>query len=167
LLGFTTVHPTVALVFSSLAGVINAMPLQICIPPLLRDQNKIGTAFGVWRAFNNSGSTIMDIAFGVLQDDTVGKGYDRVLKLDMGLKAWAFVLGVSYLLIDWKFLGSGMTLMRRKRQEAEEKVKQEGTENDDNLTRREIKKWVTRLGPALLAAMLVIAWVVFFKYLAT
>ena len=59
LIGFTNVHPLVALVFSSLAGVINAMPLQICIPLLVADQAKLGTAFGVWRAFNNSGSTIV------------------------------------------------------------------------------------------------------------
>lgn len=59
LLGFTDVHPVVALVFSSLAGVINAMPLQICIPLLVADQSKLGTAFGLWRAFNNSGSTIV------------------------------------------------------------------------------------------------------------
>lgn len=59
MLGFTDVHPTAALVFSSLAGVINSMPLQICIPLLVADQAKIGTAFGVWRAFNNSGSTIV------------------------------------------------------------------------------------------------------------
>jgi MFS family permease len=62
LLGFTDVHPTAALVFSSLAGVINSMPLQICIPLLVADQAKIGTAFGVWRAFNNSGSTIVRLA---------------------------------------------------------------------------------------------------------
>lgn len=68
LISFTSVHPLAALVFSSLAGVINSMPLQICIPLLVMDQNKLGTAFGLWRAFNNSGSTIMDIAFGVLQD---------------------------------------------------------------------------------------------------
>ena len=59
LLGFTEVHPLAALVFASLAGVINSMPLQICIPLLVGDQGKIGTAFGVWRAFNNSGSTIV------------------------------------------------------------------------------------------------------------
>lgn len=59
LLGFTTVHPLVPLVFSSLAGVINAMPLQLCIPLLVADQSKLGTAFGLWRAFNNSGSTIV------------------------------------------------------------------------------------------------------------
>jgi MFS family permease len=68
LLGFTNVHPIVSLVFSSLAGVINAMPLQICIPLLVADQSKLGTAFGLWRAFNNSGSTIIDIVFGAVQD---------------------------------------------------------------------------------------------------
>lgn len=59
LLGFTDVHPLVALVFSSLAKTINAMPLQICIPLLVSDQAKLGTAFGIWRAFNNAGSTIV------------------------------------------------------------------------------------------------------------
>lgn len=61
MLGFTSVHPLAALVFSSLAGVINAMPLQICIPLLVADQSKLGTAFGLWRAFNNSGSTIVSL----------------------------------------------------------------------------------------------------------
>jgi MFS family permease len=166
LLGFTTVHPTVALVFSSFAGTINAMPLQICIPLLLRDQSKLGTAFGVWRAFNNAGSTIMDISFGVLQDGTENKSYDRVLELAMGLKAWAFVLGIIYILVDWKLLGSGMTLTRRKRLEAEERIKESGTEAVDNLTSREVKKWVTAVGLSLLGAMLITAWVLFFKYLA-
>lgn len=59
LLGFTDGHPLVALVFSSLAGLINSMPLQICFPLLVRDQQKLGTAFGIWRAFNNCGSTIV------------------------------------------------------------------------------------------------------------
>ena len=68
LLGWSGVHPFAVLIFSSLAGVINSMPLQICIPLLVADQNKLGTAFGIWRAFNNSGSTIVDIVFGVLQD---------------------------------------------------------------------------------------------------
>jgi hypothetical protein len=166
LLGFTTVHPTVALVFSSLAGTINAMPLQICIPLLLRDQNKIGTAFGVWRAFNNSGSTIIEIAFGVLQDATPGKGYDRVLKLAIGLKAWAFALGIMYLIVDWNYLGSGLTMTRKKRQAAEDEIRLEGRESEDNLTKRGVKKWVTAVGIVLLGAMLVCAWALFFKDLA-
>ncbi|GAB7333705.1 hypothetical protein MBLNU13_g05246t2 [Cladosporium sp. NU13] len=75
LIGFTNVHPLVALA-------------------------KLGTAFGLWRAFNNSGSTIMDVVFGALQDDTADMGYDKVLKLSIGLKAWAFALGLFYILID-------------------------------------------------------------------
>lgn len=62
MLGFTSVHPLAALVFSSLAGCINSMPLQICIPLLVNDQSKLGTAFGLWRAFNNSGSTIVSLS---------------------------------------------------------------------------------------------------------
>lgn len=162
LLDYSSVHPVVALVFSSLAGTINAMPLQICIPLLLRDQRKIGTAFGVWRAFNNSGSTIVDIAFGVLQDNTPGGGYDRVLKLAIGLKAWAFVLGCGYIFVDWKFLGSGIT-MTKKRRESKLAVIQDP--DSDPLTRRTVKEWVTWSGIGLLAAMLVTAWVVFFNYL--
>ena len=37
LLGWSQVHPLVALVFNSLAGVINSMPLQIYIPLLVAD----------------------------------------------------------------------------------------------------------------------------------
>lgn len=59
LLGFTRVHPMVALVFASLAGVINSAPLQMALHLLVADHRLIGTAFGVWRAFNNSGSVVM------------------------------------------------------------------------------------------------------------
>jgi hypothetical protein len=36
---------------------LNEVPcsFQITIPLLVRDQSKLGTAFGVWRSFNNSG----------------------------------------------------------------------------------------------------------------
>lgn len=36
----------------------------------------------------------MDVVFGVLQDDTADMGYDKVLKLAIGLKAWAFMLAI-------------------------------------------------------------------------
>ncbi|KAM5341454.1 hypothetical protein ACJ41O_014485 [Fusarium nematophilum] len=59
LIGFTNAHPLVALVFQSIAGLTNGMPLNVSIPLLVADQDKLGTAFGVWRAFNNSGATIV------------------------------------------------------------------------------------------------------------
>ncbi|KAF5681395.1 major facilitator superfamily transporter [Fusarium denticulatum] len=162
LLGFTNVHPTAALVFSSLAGVINSMPLQICIPLLVADQTKIGTAFGVWRAFNNSGSTIMDVVFGVLQDGTEDKGYYKVLLVAIGIKAWAFVLGVSYIIVDYKLLGKGMTMTRVQREAIEVTIE----DRDANpLTRRRSKPWFTALTFGLLVAMVATAWVVFLRYL--
>ncbi|KAF5539797.1 major facilitator superfamily transporter [Fusarium napiforme] len=162
LLGFTNVHPTAALVFSSLAGVINSMPLQIFIPLLVADQAKIGTAFGVWRAFNNSGSTIMDVVFGVLQDGTQDNGYYKVLLVAIGIKAWAFVLGVSYIIVDYKLLGKGMTMTRVQREAIEVTIE----DRDANpLTRRRSKPWFTALTFGLLVAMVASAWVVFLRYL--
>ncbi|KAM0569858.1 hypothetical protein D7B24_003384 [Verticillium nonalfalfae] len=162
ILGFTDAHPTVGLVFSSLAGVINSMPLQICIPLLVADQAKIGTAFGVWRAFNNSGSTIMDVVFGVLQDGTDGGGYNRVLLVAIGIKAWAFVLGISYIIVDYKLLGKGMTMTRRSREAAEALV----VDRDlDPLTKRTSKGWFTALTFGFLVSIIVSAWAVFLRYL--
>ncbi|RSL53000.1 hypothetical protein CEP54_010622 [Fusarium duplospermum] len=160
--GFTNVHPTAALVFSSLARVINSMPLQICIPLLVADQAKIGTAFGVWRAFNNSGSTIMDVVFGVLQDGTENNGYYKVLLVAIGIKAWAFVLGVSYIIVDYKLLGKGMTMTRLQR-EAKEAVIED--RNADPLTRRNSSPWFTTLTFGLLVGIIASAWSVFLKYL--
>lgn len=59
LIGFTNAHPLVALVMQSIAGLLNGMPLNVSIPLLVADQDKLGTAFGVWRCFNNSGATIV------------------------------------------------------------------------------------------------------------
>ncbi|KAJ4338841.1 hypothetical protein N0V95_007939 [Ascochyta clinopodiicola] len=156
------VHPLVALVFSSLAGVINSMPLQICIPLLVADQNKLGTAFGIWRAFNNSGSTIVDIVFGVLQDGTEGNAYTRVLSFAIGVKTLAFVLGVAYIVVDYKALGKGMTLSLKER-EAQEKQIEDPSSNP--LTRRKHLKIVTYAGLGLLTSIIITAWVVFVKYL--
>lgn len=59
LIGFTNAHPMVALVFQAIAGLLNGMPLNVSIPLLVADQDKLGTAYGVWRCFNNSGATIV------------------------------------------------------------------------------------------------------------
>ncbi|PNP79320.1 hypothetical protein FNYG_07396 [Fusarium nygamai] len=138
------------------------MPLQICIPLLVADQAKIGTAFGVWRAFNNSGSTIMDVVFGVLQDGTEDNGYYKVLLVAIGIKAWAFVLGVSYIIVDYKLLGKGMTMTRVQREAIEATI----DDRDANpLTRRRSKPWFTALAFGLLVAMVATAWAVFLRYL--
>ncbi|KAF7557483.1 hypothetical protein G7Z17_g725 [Cylindrodendrum hubeiense] len=146
ILGFTDLHPTVALVFSSLAGVINAMPLQICIPLLVADQAKIGTAFG------------MDVVFGALQDDTDGGGYEKVLLVAIGIKAWAFFLALSYIFVDFRFLGKGMTMTLKQREAREAEIVDRDA---DPLTKRTSKPWFTIMTFGLLIAIIASAWAVF------
>lgn len=63
LMGFTGAHPLSAMIIETLADTFTPMPLQICIPLLVKDQTKLGTAFGIWRAFNASASTIVSHYF--------------------------------------------------------------------------------------------------------
>ncbi|KAF7551906.1 hypothetical protein G7Z17_g4684 [Cylindrodendrum hubeiense] len=162
LLGFTNVHPMVALVFSSLADTINALPLQICFPLLVRDQNRLGTAYGVWRAFNNANSTITDVVYGLLQDGTKNMGYSKVLLMAIGIKSWGFVLGLIYIIIDFKYIGKSLTLTRKRREAREADIIDP---NSDPLTRRTPVKWVTIVTLCLLVAVVATAWTLFIRYL--
>ncbi|KAK4054331.1 hypothetical protein OIO90_003564 [Microbotryomycetes sp. JL221] len=162
LIGFTSVHPLVPVVFVSFCNLIQAFPIQATIPLLVRDQTKLGTAFGVYRAFNNAGSAIMDVVIGRLQDSTEDMAYTKVLYLVISLKALAFVLGLGYLFADFKYLGRGMTMSERARVEQESQIE---NPEDDPLTRRTVSKVWTWYGTGILFAMVVTGWVIFIYYL--
>ena len=104
----------------------------------------------------------MDVVFGVLQDGTENNGYHKVLLVAIGIKAWAFVLGLLYIIVDHRLLGKGMTMTRVKRETIEATI-----ENRDvhPLTRRTSKLWFTILTFSLLVAMIATAWAVFLRYL--
>lgn len=104
----------------------------------------------------------MDVVFGVLQDGTEDNGYYKVLLVAIGIKAWAFVLGVSYIIIDYTLLGKGMTMTRVQREAKEATIVDR---NVDPLTRRRPKAWFTTLTFGLLVAIIASAWAVFLKYL--
>lgn len=104
----------------------------------------------------------MDVVFGVLQDNTENNGYSSVLLLAIGIKAWAFVLGLSYIFIDYKWLGKAMTMTRKQRQTKEAEIVDPAT---DPLTKREVKPWFTALTFALLVGIVASAWAVFMVYL--
>jgi hypothetical protein len=108
----------------------------------------------------------MDVVFGVLQDDTADMGYDKVLKLSIGLKAWAFALGLFYILVDFRFLGKGMTMTRAQRQAVERDIVATGTPSEQHpLTRREAKPWMNIATGCLLAGIVASSWTLFIKYL--
>jgi hypothetical protein len=93
-------------------------------------------------------------------------GYDKVLKLSIGLKAWAFALGLFYLLIDYRFLGKGMTMTRAQRQAVEAEIVATGTPPERHpLTKREPKLWMNVATGCLLAGMIASSWALFIRYL--
>lgn len=104
----------------------------------------------------------MDVVFGVLQDSTEDGGYHRVLSVAIGIKAWAFVLGLTYIIVDYKLLGKGMTMTRHQRQAREALI---ADRDLDPLTRRTSKGWFTTLTFSLLIAIVASAWAVFIRYL--
>lgn len=107
-----------------------------------------------------------DVSYGRIQDRTPGRGYDRVLKLTIGLKSWAFALGIGYILVDKFYLGSGLTMTRKKRDAVEATIPKEDKPTHP-LLRRVPVPWVTYTCLTMLAAFVVTAWVLFFMGLAS
>lgn len=89
-------------------------------------------------------------------------GYTKVLLFAIGIKSWGFVLGVLYIILDFKKLGKGMTMTRHQR---ETRLKAITDPVNDPLTRRVPNKYITIAALSMLVALIVVAWVMFFKYL--
>lgn len=64
---------------------------------------------------NNSGSTILSIAYGRIQDQTVDMGYSKVLTIGIAFKSLAFFLGLGYIYVDKRYLARAMTMGEAKR----------------------------------------------------
>lgn len=110
--------------------------------------------------------TVQEVVFGKIQDNTPGGGYFRVLNLAMGFKALAFFIALGYIFVDYRYLGRGLTMTRKKRDVIEEQILAEKREASDPLTKRISVRVVTNSGIVLLAGLLVAAWVLFFMGLA-
>lgn len=74
----------------------------------------------------------------------------------------ALVLGVGYIVVDYRKLGKGMTKTKTQREKREAEIEDPVA---DPLTRRTVVRAVTYSGLGLLCAVVVTAWVVFVKYL--
>ncbi|WVQ80631.1 hypothetical protein IAT38_002736 [Cryptococcus sp. DSM 104549] len=161
IIGFTDVHPLLPVIISSLGATITAFPIQVTIPLLLRDQQKIGTAFGVWRCFNNSGGTLMSIIQGIVQDRTPNMAYTNVLLIGIAFKTLDVFIGLGYIAMDYLYLGRGITMGEKQRLALEDQI---DDPTSDRLTRRTAYRWVSVAGLCLLGGMVGSAWAVFIKY---
>ncbi|KAJ7492226.1 major facilitator superfamily domain-containing protein [Mycena latifolia] len=157
-IGFTRVHPLFPMVFASVAQSFNAMPFICSLPLLSPEQTNMGMIFGVWKAFANAGSVVVDMVAGTIQDSTPGQTYARVLYFFIAMKALEFALGAGYGLLDRRFLGGVLTVGER------ERARREKAGLLDDLPGRRPSRAATAVGFATLAGAVVVAWVLFFVF---
>lgn len=100
LIGYTDTNALGAMVIASVALTMNALPFIASIPLMVPKQVELGLVFGIWKVFNNSGSVIVDMIAGRLQDITPGKTYERVIAFFVAIKSLEFVLGLFYGVLD-------------------------------------------------------------------
>lgn len=163
LLAYTTVHPLIPIVLSSFASSAQLLPFYGSIPIIVQSQTSIATAFGVWKAFNSNGSTIMDIATGAIQDRSVRRGvnqYDYVFAFMIAIKGYDILLVIGYHLIDrYKFSGIlNMSEKQRVRLQLSE------TQEQSQSGLRKPIRSITCAAIALFASLFVTAYVVFIVF---
>lgn len=113
LIGFSHVNALGVMVIASLASAMNALPFLASIPLMVPNQTELGLVFGIWKAFNNSGSVVVDMISGRLQDVTPGGTYERVVAFFVACKAIEFCLGLFYGVLDRKYVKIYLTIKKR------------------------------------------------------
>ncbi|KIY71911.1 MFS general substrate transporter [Cylindrobasidium torrendii FP15055 ss-10] len=158
LLGFSSANALGVMILASFAQSFNAIPFTCSIPLLVPEQTELGLTFGIWKAFNNAGSVIVDMVAGRLQDITADGGYHKVISFFVAMKAIEFCLGAFYGILDRKYLAGILTMSETRR------LALHKTGIHKKVDGRQPKKVFTSFGLGLLATVTVIAWVLYIKY---
>ncbi|GAA5848456.1 hypothetical protein JCM8547_004519 [Rhodosporidiobolus lusitaniae] len=164
LLAYTELDPIGITMLQSIPYGFNLIPLQaviaLSVGPLLQ-----GSAQGAYQALVNSGTVIVSIAAGAIQDGSPkGKhNYDRVLIFLLAIKAWDVVAGLIYVFLDKTSLNSILSRSNKQQRQYDAKVVAGEVVPPETPMLEPKKKWTaTALG--VMAAQLVAAWVVYLKY---
>ncbi|KAJ7626070.1 major facilitator superfamily domain-containing protein [Roridomyces roridus] len=173
LMGLTSnVHPMVPTILNSIALSFNAIPFIAAIPLLVPKQEYLGTAFGIWKAFNSAAAVIMDVSTGAIQDHTPtgSKTYNNVIYLLIALKAIDVVYGMVYHVLDARYFGGVLRMSERerlvaaRRDDGQEKAKLEGGQEKKNgKLRKPVRMW-TMFGVGVMCTLTVTAWVLYLVY---
>ncbi|KAI8213466.1 major facilitator superfamily transporter [Colletotrichum sp. SAR 10_66] len=158
LIGYTQTNALGSMVIASVASTMNALPFLASIPLIVPNQLELGLVFGIWKVFNNSGSVIVDMIAGRLQDITPGGTYERVIAFFVAVKGLEFCLGLFYGVLDRKYLAGILSISNKKRMD----IEKEGKLGD--LVGRRPARSFTAVGIALVCSLIIIAWVLFIKY---
>ena len=156
LIGLTTVNPLGPIILSSFALSTNAITFIASIPVLVGNDELLGTAFGIWKAFANCNTIILEVAAGAIQDRTPGGSYDRVIYMIIAFKAMEILWGLTYDFLDGRLLGHSLRMPEKKRVAFRRDVKQRG----DDLRGWQVSKAAFYGCGGLLCALIVTGWVV-------
>ncbi|KAJ6565492.1 major facilitator superfamily domain-containing protein [Mycena vulgaris] len=165
LMGFTQVHPMVPTILGSVALSFNVIPFIAAIPLLAPSQTYLGTAFGIWKAFNSAGTLIMDVSAGAIQDKTPTgtHTYDNVLYFLIAIKSLDVIYGMLYHLLDVRYFGSVLRMSEAEKLRDVQLQETEGSTRPVYPLKRPVKLW-TVLGFIVMFSLTVTAWVLYLVY---
>lgn len=161
-------HPLAPILISSFTLSSNAITFLCAIPVLLGDDALLGTAMGVWKAFQNANSTIMDVAAGAIvscperhpltsqQDKSSNDSYNAVIYFIIAIKCVEFILGPIYDYLDGRWLGHSLRMPEQKRVAFRAKA----VESELDLPGWRVNKKVLYFVLAQLTCMIIVAYVV-------
>ncbi|ORY34568.1 major facilitator superfamily domain-containing protein [Naematelia encephala] len=163
LMGFTTINALCPIIISSFGFTSDVITLVASIPVLVGDDALLGTAFGVWKAFLNTNSIVLDVVAGAVQDGTPDQSYSRVLYILIGIAALQVLWGPIYDYLDGKWLGHSLRFPEQKRVQLRFQVRSGELEqlSYPGWTVRPKVTWGTL---AFLAGYIVVAWVLYIVY---
>lgn len=165
-LGWTYIEPTVGMIFYSISLAFGPISMITSIGMILPSEY-IGTGLGIYKASNNIGTAILDVAIGVIQDKTANQSYAKVMLVFIILASVGFVLICALWFNQFYFYGNLLEVRRSKRVKRMEEINGKELEYTsrglDPYTDTAIKPLSYPIVAFFLAALLS-AWVLFFVY---
>ncbi|KAL0144415.1 major facilitator superfamily domain-containing protein [Mucor lusitanicus] len=166
LLGWTYVDAVVGMVFYSISLAFGPIAMITSIGMLLPSEY-IGTGLGIYKSSNNIGTAILDVAIGVVQDNTAGQSYVNVMLVFIILAGFGFVLICALWWNQFYFYGNLLEMGRAKRvvrmQEINDKELELTSRGKDPYSETPVRKISYPIVGFFIAA-LITAWVLFFVY---
>lgn len=160
LINFSTVHPLCPIIISSFALTTNVIVFIASIPILVGDDSLLGTAFGVWKAFANANSIVLDVAAGAIQDRSTDGSYDNAMYLIIAIKCLQVCLGPIYDYLDGRWLGHSLRMPEKKRVA----LREDALEKQLDYPGWRIDMRVTYTVCTQLTCLVIVAWVVYIIY---
>ncbi|WOO82110.1 Major facilitator superfamily domain-containing protein 1 [Vanrija pseudolonga] len=160
LIGLTKVHPLVPIIISSFALSTNAVTFLASIPVLVGNDRLIGTAFGVWKSFQNCNTLILEVAAGAIQDRTKNQEYYNVIYFLIAIKSIETLLGPLYDYLDGKWLGHSL----RRPEKVRVAIRKEAIEKGIEYEGWRISRWTRRAVLTQLSCMIIAGWTLYIVY---